>query len=356
MTEAETTRNADDGDEERLRRGLQEFLRAEYGSHVTVSGFARLAGGASCDVFGFEAALEMGEVPRALVVRVDAGGRAVGSDRYREFELYKAAEAGGVRVPHALCYGAEDAGLGRAFFVMERVGGEAIPRHLLRDPAYEHTRRVLPEQLAVQLARTHAVDLTHAGVAPLVREADALGASGGLSQARAVVACWTAVLDDVGAGHPWPALAWTARWLDRHAPADSGRTLVHGDFRVGNALFDTEGLTAVLDWELAHVDDPIEDLGWFCVRSWRFGADDKEAGGLCSRDEFASAYERSGGCRVEADRLRYWEVFGNWKWAIISIGQERAHKAGSYPNVELASIGRRVGEIEQEMLNLMERF
>jgi len=329
--------------DDELKTGLEAFLSEEYGRRVEVGAFERLAGGASCDVFGFEAAPEPGANSRRLILRVDAEGKAVHSDRCREFELLRAAESSGVRVPHVLCYGAADAGLGRSFFIMERITGEAIPRHLLRDRAYERTRRALPGQLAVQLARIHAIDLAHAGVEPLAREAEL----------RSTLGHWKTVLEDVGAGHPWPVLSWTARWLEEHAPPDQDRTLVHGDFRIGNVLFDSDGLTAVLDWELAHVGDPIEDLGWFCVRSWRFGVDDKAAGGLCSREKFVRAYEGSSGRSVEAERLRYWEVFGNWKWAIASIGQERSHKGGRYPNVELASIGRRVAEMEHELLGLM---
>jgi len=128
---------------------------------------------------------------------------------------------------------------------------------------------------------------------------------------------------------------------------------VHGDFRIGNVIFGPEGLRAVLDWELAHVGDPMEDLGWLCVRSWRFGADAQPVGGLCQREEFFAAYARAGGAPVDPAAVRWWEVFGNCKWAIICVMQARSFVDGAR-SVELASLGRRVAEMELELLSLTE--
>jgi aminoglycoside phosphotransferase (APT) family kinase protein len=110
----------------------------------------------------------------------------------------------------------------------------------------------------------------------------------------------------------------------------------------------------VLDWELAHLGDPMEDLGWLCVRSWRFGADANPVGGLCARAEFFHAYERAGGVGVDPAAVRWWEVLGNLKWAIICIMQAGMFLGGATRSVELASLGRRVAEMEIELLELME--
>jgi aminoglycoside phosphotransferase (APT) family kinase protein len=130
--------------------------------------------------------------------------------------------------------------------------------------------------------------------------------------------------------------------------------VVHGDFRIGNVIFGPEGLRAVLDWELAHVGDPMEDVGWLCVRSWRFGADDRPAGGLCGREEFFAAYERAGGVAIERAAAHWWEVFGNLRWGIMCIMQARTFLDGVVRSVELASLGRRVAEMELELLELTE--
>jgi aminoglycoside phosphotransferase (APT) family kinase protein len=129
--------------------------------------------------------------------------------------------------------------------------------------------------------------------------------------------------------------------------------LVHGDYRVGNVIVGPEGLRAVIDWELVHVGDPMEDLGWLCVRAWRFGVDAKPVGGLCARERLFAAYADAGGGTVDPATVRWWEVCGNLKWGIMCIMQMQAFLAG-VRSVELASIGRRTAETEIELLDLME--
>ena len=129
--------------------------------------------------------------------------------------------------------------------------------------------------------------------------------------------------------------------------------LVHGDYRTGNYLADESGVTAILDWEGAHLGDPIEDLGWLCVKSWRFGAVDKPAGGFGSREELWAAYERAGGIRVDPARAHWWEVFGTVRWGIICHNQAWRHLSGAIKSMELASIGRRAVETEVDLLQLL---
>ena len=129
--------------------------------------------------------------------------------------------------------------------------------------------------------------------------------------------------------------------------------LVHGDFRTGNYLADESGVTAILDWEGAHLGDPVEDLGWLCVKSWRFGSIDKPAGGFGSREELWAAYERAGGTKVEAARAHWWEVLGTARWGIICHQQAWRHLSGAVKSMELASIGRRAVETEVDLLQLL---
>jgi aminoglycoside phosphotransferase (APT) family kinase protein len=119
-------------------------------------------------------------------------------------------------------------------------------------------------------------------------------------------------------------------------------------------MFDESGLVAVLDWELAHLGDPVEDLAWLCVRAWRFGNDDRAAAGLATREALVAAYEAAGGEPVDRDALRFWEVLGNFKLALVFIGQARAYLDGAHATVELASLGRRIAEPEAELLALIE--
>ena len=156
------------------------------------------------------------------------------------------------------------------------------------------------------------------------------------------------------APEPHPVLDLAERWLRERVPPTARRTLVHGDFRVGNVLFDETGVRSVLDWELSKLGDPVEDLGWLCTKAWRFGADAKPAGGLGSREELLRAYRDAGGGDVDPEHLRFWEAVGSYKVALVFIQQAWVYLTGKVPSLELASLGRRTAEAEQELVRLME--
>ena len=117
-----------------------------------------------------------------------------------------------------------------------------------------------------------------------------------------------------------------------------------------------EGLTGVLDWEFAHIGDPAADLAWPTVRSWRFGQDHLKFGGIAAQpDEYFDAYERAAGRPIDHRAVAYWEILGNFRWAVGCIVQAGRHLSGQAPSVELASLGRRTAEMELELLDLIER-
>ena len=151
---------------------------------------------------------------------------------------------------------------------------------------------------------------------------------------------------------PHPVLDLAERWLEARAPDPSRITLVHGDYRVGNAIFDETGVRAILDWELVHVGDPIEDLGWLCTRAWRFGSP-LPAGGVGTREQLVGAYESASGTKVDREALRFWEAFGSFKVALVFIMQSRVYLDGRVRSVELASLGRRTVEAEDALLRIL---
>ncbi len=151
-------------------------------------------------------------------------------------------------------------------------------------------------------------------------------------------------------GEPHPVFEMTRNWLLEHRPAEARRCLVHGDFRLGNLIVGATGLGAVIDWELAHVGDPMEDLGWLCVKAWRFGGANP-VGGIGTRADLFTAYEAAGGGAVDAEAVRWWEVLGTWKWGIMCVLQANAHRSGAVRSHELAAIGRRVCENEFDLLD-----
>ena len=127
---------------------------------------------------------------------------------------------------------------------------------------------------------------------------------------------------------------------------------MHGDFRNGNLLVDARGLQLVLDWELTHLGDPMEDLGWLCVKAWRFG-EPLEVGGVGTIDELVAAYEEAGGQTVDRDALHWWLVQKTLQWGIGCMGQANVHLSGMVRSHELAAIGRRVAEQEWDLIELL---
>jgi len=340
---------------EDLSQRLAAFLqRAHNARSVRIDNLRPLTGGASRQTWSFDAVVEHADARSetlALVLRMDPRAEAGLMSRETEYALLKAAHEEGV--PVATVYVMGDESLGAPGFLMERVEGETIARKLLRDEKYAEARKVMTGQLGAILARIHAIPLGKHGLDALPSPAP--GRSAAETEVDKFEATYRAITPE-----PHPAFELAFRWLRQDLPPSTETTLVHGDYRIGNVIFGPEGARAILDWELAHIGDPTEDLGWICVRSWRFGNDDKPVGGIGRREELWEAYEAAGGRKVDRDAVRWWEVFGNLHWGIICIGQARrameggpkASSAGS--RLELLTIGRRTAETEWELLRLME--
>ncbi len=287
----------------------------------------RLSGGASRETFRFRAD------GRELVLQ----RQRPGADRVAtvEAEVLGAARRAGVPVPEVVAAAADRTPFGAPFLILAAVDGETIARKILRDDEYATARGRLTGQCAAALARLHAVD--PAGIDGL-ESVDPVGR-------------YRDILDQLG--QPHPAFELALRWLEDHRPAASPPVLVHGDFRLGNLIVGSEGLRAVLDWELAHLGDPAEDLGWLCVKAWRFGSP-LPVGGVGTYDELLDAYAAAGGVAVDRATLRWWEVMGTLKWGIICIMQASAHLTGITRSHELAAIGRRVCENEHDLFLALE--
>lgn len=299
---------------------------------MVVEDLVRLSGGASRETYAFTAR-GVGR-PRRLVLRRDPPG-TVSSGLALEGALLAAAAGEGVPVPAVVASGADPAELGAAFVVMEHVDGETIPRRILRDAGLEDARRGLAAQCGAALAAVHRIPPDAVPGLP----------------AGDVLAQLTVLLD--GLGQPHPALELGLRWLAAHRPAPFADAVVHGDFRLGNLMVDPSGLRAVLDWELAHRGDPLEDLGWLCVKAWRFGGS-RPVGGFGTLDELVDSYEASCGRAVDRDALAWWQVYGTVRWGVICIVQAHTHLSGAVRSVELAAIGRRICEVEWDLLELLD--
>lgn len=345
---------ANDAAHELLAQRLAAFVAQESGrdaSTVHVGSLRRLAGGASRELWSVVLDLDAhGESPGEqldLVLRRDPPGRSGESDRGLEMRLLRAAHEAGVIVPRVRFGSNDPAVLGSPFFLMDRVSGEALPRRLLRDAEFARTRSTMARDLGAILARIHRIDPDRPDLASLPRPPV------GKSPAQIDVEL-TALRARGLALESHPVLELAERWLLARVPDRDRRTVVHGDYRVGNVMFDADGVRAILDWELAHVGDPIEDLGWLCGRTWRFGNDALPAGGVGTREELCEAYEQAGGEPVDPKVLRFWEAAGAFRVACVWLQQSRVFLAGLVKSVELAALGRRTAEAEDELLRLME--
>ena len=298
--------------------------------HATaIEGLERLSGGASRETWRFDA-VHAGGRRDPLVLRRDPPGRPGSLDI--EARALAAAFAAGLPVPEVVAGPDTASGL-----VMRRVEGETIARRILRDDTYAAARSRLAEQCGRFLAGLHAIDLDDAGLADLGRP-DPLG----LCRENLELA-----------GEASPTFELAFRWLEARRPPPPPRdVVVHGDFRLGNLIVGPEGLRAVLDWELVHAGDPVEDLGWLCVKAWRFGAE-LPVGGFGTREALLRAYREAGGAAVDPAALQWWEVLNTLKWGIGCMGQAAAHLRGAARSVELAAIGRRVCEQEWDLLLLL---
>ena len=307
---------------EDLADELRLALAQAWDDDVRVEDLRRLSGGATSETWSFDAV--RADAPVAQLVLRRTRGQAVD-----EGALLRAAAAVGVPVPGVVA--TVDGGL-----VVERIEGETIPRRILREESLAAARTRMASQCGIVLARLHRIPTD---AVPGLERPDPLPT-------------WQGMLD--GLAQPHPAFELALLWLREHQPPSSATTVVHGDFRNGNLVVGPEGVRAVLDWELAHLGDPMEDLGWLCVKAWRFGVNDKRVGGFGEEADLFTAYESAGGGAVDPGVVRWWEVLGTLKWGIMCIVQAMTHLSGASRSVELAAIGRRVCENEWDLLELIE--
>ncbi|MFM9032786.1 MAG: phosphotransferase, partial [Mycobacterium sp.] len=310
---------------------LVALLAPLFGDDVSVRNLRVLTGGASRTTYAFDAVTGTGS--HALILRT-----APPAEHYAGLELEAAAQAAaadaGAPVPRILIASDSTSPLGDPFLLCEEVAGETIVRRIQRGLDDTGRGRLL-EQCAGALAAIHRASTDAPGLAELDQLAQYRGR-----------------LDEMG--DTTATFEWAFRWLAQHRPAASAPVLVHGDFRMGNLIVDGSDLKAVLDWELVHVGEIYEDLAWFCVRAWRFGAPaELAAGGLGSIDDFLAGYRRAGGAAVDRETLHWWQVLATLKWGVICRVQAERHLSGETPSVELAAIGRRVCENEWDILDLL---
>ncbi len=323
--------------EEDLRAALSALASRIDARAIGVDGLQRLSGGATQEIWRFDLILAGGRTP--LILRREPAGRtsvsAVGLET--EAALIAAAGAKGVPVPPVRYVLEPEDGLGHGF-VMGFIEGETLGGRIVKADGLAPARAVLARQCGQILARIHEVDPADLPSLPILSP-------------KALVEQWKEAYR--AAGRPRPVFELAFRWLAQNCPpSPPSPRLVHGDFRNGNLMIGPEGVRAVLDWELAHLGDPMEDLGWICVNSWRFGRIDKPVGGFGAFEDLVEGYEAAGGAPVDRNAAKWWEVFGTIRWGAMCAGMTASFR-GADPTVERAMIARRTSETEIDLLRLL---
>jgi len=312
----------------KLTRVLESALRAgTAGQRAQI-----LDGGASRTTWAFDAVTD-GQY-RSLILRTGPPDD-VHAGMELEARAQGAAAAAGAPVPHILVADDSVDALGNPFLICDFIEGETIVRRIQRQLDDAGRARLL-NQCAHALAAVHRADTNLADL----KHEDQLGE-------------WRERLDAMN--DTTATFEWAFRWLAANRPAPSPPRLVHGDYRMGNLIVDGSGLAAVLDWELVHVGEFYEDLAWFCIRAWRFGAPaDDDAGGMGGVEDFLSSYEKASGATVDRAIFHWWLILATLRWGVICRYQAERHLSGQSRSVELAAIGRRVCQTEWDLLNLLD--
>ncbi|MEH3047063.1 phosphotransferase family protein [Sphingomonas adhaesiva] len=322
-------------------RRLGAIARTLAPGATRVEGVTRLTGGASMETWSFDAIGEATSVP--LILRRRAGAMEDATRTKpplaREAQVIGAAVAAGVPAPDVIrvCEDGDD--LGEAY-VMRRLSGETLGKRIATDPAFAPARAKLARQCGAALARIHATPPP-----PGLDTADAAQTLAGYE------ATWRA------SGAVRPTIEAAFRWLERRLPVERvAPRLVHGDFRNGNIMVDADdGLVAVLDWELAHLGDPAEDIGWICTNSWRFGQPQKRVGGFGDLDDLLAGYVEAGGAPIDPARIDFWQMVGSLKWGVMTTQMHASFAADPAAGPERGVIGRRLSETEADIVAIIER-
>jgi aminoglycoside phosphotransferase (APT) family kinase protein len=322
---------------------LAALLARRIAGFVDLVSAERLSGGASQETYRLVIRDANGE--RKLAMRRSPGGveslRTSGHPGLKtEAMLMRAARAAGVPEPevYAVLEPADQLGDG---FVMQWLDGEALGARIVRHESLAAVRPKLAFECGQVLARIHAIDLKKTGLDQLLDPMDP-----------------SAFVDQTWERYklfhtPQPMIDYAARWLKEHLPKNPPMALVHNDFRNGNFMVGLNGIVAVLDWEVAHIGDPMRDLGWICTNSWRFGRSDLPVGGFGEYADLFRGYESVSGTKVDPAHVKFWEVFGSFWWAVGCLGMAEHYRTGPDKTVERPGIGRRSSECQVDCVNLI---
>jgi len=336
--------SAKGGAKAELVAALSRVLTERVPAFRSIESCDRLSGGASQETY--RVVIETADGSRKFAMRRAPGGQkyslsGAGPSLPTEAKLLVAARGAGVPEPTILHVFEERDGLGDGF-LMEWLDGETLGARITRAPELDAIRPQLARQCGEVLARIHAIDVRRAGLADALQQR---------TPEQLVRETWELYQ---AYSTPQPMIDFAARWLLAHLPPLLAPRLVHGDFRNGNLMISAEhGIVAVLDWELAHLGDPLRDLGWLCTNSWRFGRSELPVGGFGTIDDLLAGYAAVSGTPVDPDHVKFWIVFGSFWWSVGTLSMAQYYRLGGDKSVERPTIGRRSSECQVDCVNLL---
>ena len=331
--------------EEEFNELLEAALRKNISWCKGVKSVERLSGGASQETYRIVVEGES-KTPRLIALRRAPGGvksdAAIGPGPGLgvEAKLMQLAALAGVPEPEVYYIFRPEDGLGEGF-AMEWIEGEALGAKITRSKDLEELRKTLAYKCGEILARIHSVNLDSTGLREDLET---------FTPEELINNSWERYK---GFGTPQPMIDYAARWLLDNVPILHKEALVHNDFRNGNFMVNQDSITAVLDWEVAHIGDPMRDLGWICTNSWRFGRSDLPVGGFGSYEDLIRGYEEQSGQSIDLASIKYWEVMGSFWWAVGCLGMVEHYREGPDQTVERPGIGRRSSECQIDCVNLL---
>ena len=347
-----------DGDTKAILQAF--FATVELGEEYQITNLRRMSGGASKEQFVFDQAAGTDRPPDRYVLRMDPLESIAETSRQREWEVLRAVE-GTIPVPHAKWVDADGSMLGQPGLITSFVNGVPKPSDAPSNVTGLGTnlgprfRGKLAEPFVDYLIKIHRFDWAHAELPSFgVPSADPY------QPARWQVNWWSRQWrDDVIESDPM--MAAVEHWMRANLPACETLALVHGDYRTGNYLIDenAERITAILDWELAHIGDPIEDLGWVTMRPLGHESEDGRflVCGLFTREEFLALYERKTGTTVDRKKLHFYEVLALYKCVVFAAacGMRSAIQEHNHQNVLLTWVAHVAHAYRAELCELLAR-
>jgi aminoglycoside phosphotransferase (APT) family kinase protein len=304
--------------------------------HGEITNLVPLTGGASKEIWRFEVHTEGGV--EEFILRKGSGIEGpLAIKTSDEAILQKEVSKIDAPVPEIVAVSSIEEELGDSY-IMKFVAGESIPRKILRDTEFKEALPLLAFQCGESIAKIHDVELD---------KLHFLQEKPPIDQVNDLYATYLSF------NQPSPVFEYTYLWLKDQDFGQTKSSLVHGDFRLGNIIVSSSGLESIIDWELAHIGNPLQDLGWICGNSWRFGQNDKIVGGFGNLDDLLRGYNSISNFEVTENLVRTWQVFGTFRWGVICLIQASAHLNGSVNSVEKAAIGRRVSETEIDIADLL---